>query len=105
MPSLGYSWESSCIGNPGNFLPGDARRHEDSVLPLERLGDAAPPARGDRLRHDIGKDVLLPTLDASEDFARHRLRRRLRDVEAAVHVRVGRADENSMDRDAAAVQI
>src|SRR6266550_6218453 len=42
-----------------------------SELPLERFDDTAGPAVGDRRGHWVGKDLLVPPLEAIDNGLRH----------------------------------
>jgi dipeptidyl aminopeptidase/acylaminoacyl peptidase len=54
------------------FSRGSGRQlHERRVLALECLGHAAAPAVGNRARHGVGEDVLLPVFDGVEDGPGH----------------------------------
>ena len=79
-------------------------RHKDCELMLECLDYAIAPALGDGLGRGIREDVLFPFLESIEDAQRRRLHRGLRDIEAAVHVGVGRADDDGVDAHALAGQ-
>src|SRR5579872_2649992 len=73
------------------------RNYEGGILPFERLYRAASPAFGHGCRHRIGEDVLLLLLNPGIDGVRGGFRRRLGNVEAAVHVGVDGTGEYSMD--------
>src|SRR5262249_37413801 len=76
----------------GNGLRIDERRE----LVLELLRSAGAPAVGQVDRHRVGEDLLFTTLDAVEDPLRDRLRSRLRRLEAAHHLRVGRPGQHGV---------
>src|SRR5579863_7311199 len=78
---------------------GRVAKNEGSELPLERLGCTIAPAVRDRLGCRIGEDVLLAPLESIEYPARRGLGRRLRDVEAAVHVCVDGTQNHPVDLD------
>src|SRR5215472_8086981 len=62
--------------------------HESCELTLELLGYASAPTLGHGLRRGIGEDILFPFLQPIEDAQRRGLGRRLRYLEASVHVGV-----------------
>src|SRR6185436_18274121 len=61
---------AACGGGDGNVESCDirrARRNERRVLALECLDYSRAPPGSDGLRRGIGKDILLPVLQAIED--------------------------------------
>src|SRR6186713_1669943 len=77
---------------------------ERCKLALEFLDDARAPACGHRLGHRVGEDLLFTVLQSIEDAARRGLGRRLRDLEASIHIGVDGSEEDGVDGDALARQ-
>ena len=78
----------------GSRLP----RHECGELAFQRLDGAAAPAVGDGLSRWIGEDFVFALLQAVVDACRRGFRRSLRNLKAAAHFRIDRAEDNGVDR-------
>src|SRR5215813_4240761 len=75
---------------------------EDCELTLESLGGAHAPGLGNGLRRGIRKDLLVASRQPIEDARRDRFRRRLRNLETAVHVCVDRTEDDAVHGDSLA---
>src|SRR5712671_3262210 len=74
--------------------------HECLELALKRFRHAITPSFRDRLRTRVGKDLLFTLFKTSEDAGCRCFGRRLRNLQAAVHIRVDGAGDDGMNRDA-----
>src|SRR5258705_13589985 len=74
--------------------------HECLELALKRFRYAITPSFRDRLRTRVGKDLLFTLFKTIEDAGCRCFGRRLRNLQAAVHIRVDGADDDGMNRDA-----
>src|SRR5207247_4501334 len=75
------------------------RRHECPELTLKRLRYAVSPSFRDRMRNRVGQDLLFTLFKTIEDAGCRCFARRLRNLEAAVHIGVDGADAAAIIRD------